>query len=129
MDFNWKSIIKSDNGNVSAILYIFEIILPFDAWINQSSFWSTDNNDNLVVDENASLKLMMKEIRRLLPSTEKKQGWKNEKFHLLVHFINIILCFGAPKSYDSQCPEYDHKHFAKKRKMHYMMESRVETKI
>ena len=27
--------------------------------------------------------------------------------------MDIIVCFGAPKNYDSQRPEHNHKYFAK----------------
>ena len=58
--------------------------------------------------------MMMNNIKRLLPNTSRSQGWKNPKFHLLLHFVDMIVCFGAPKNYDSQCPEHNHKYLAKK---------------
>ena len=57
---------------------------------------------------------MMNNIKRLLPNTTRAQGWKNPKFHLLTHFIDMIVWFGAPKNYDSQCPEHNLKYLAKK---------------
>ena len=56
----------------------------------------------------------MNNIKRLLPNTSRSQDWKNPKFHLLTHFVDMIECFGAPKNYDSQCPEHNHKYLAKK---------------
>ena len=70
-----KAFKRGGNGNVSNVLYIFEMILCFDAWINQSSFLSIVSNNDFVVDENTSIELIMKEIERLLPSTKRKQGW------------------------------------------------------
>ena len=57
---------------------------------------------------------MMNDIKQLLPNTSQSQGWKNPKFHLLTHFVDMIERFGAPKNYDSQCPEQNHKYLAKK---------------
>ena len=62
-----KALQKGSNGNVSDVLYIFEMILCFDVWINQTYFWSTDSNENFVVDGNTPIKLTMKEIKGLLP--------------------------------------------------------------
>ena len=82
--------------------------------INQTSFWSSNKNDDFVLGRNTSIKLMIKEIKRLLLFTKRNQGWKNPKFHLLLHFIDIIVCYGAPRHYDSQCAEYNHKYYTKK---------------
>ena len=108
-----KSLQKGGNGNVIDVVYIFKMILCFNAWINQSSFWSTDNNDKYVLDSNASIKLMMEEIKRLIPSTKKEQGWQNLKVHLLLQFFDMILCFVAPNNYDFQCSKYNNRYFAK----------------
>ena len=62
---------------------------------------------------NTSLKLMIREIKRLLPSTKRVQGWTNLKFHFLLHFIDIIVCFGVSKNYGSQYHEYNHKYLTK----------------
>ena len=60
-----------------------------------------------------SIKRMMKDIKSFLPESIRTQGWKNPKFHLLLHYIDTIQAYGAPKNYDSQCPEHNHKYLAK----------------
>ena len=57
---------------------------------------------------------MMQEIKKLLYSSKRELEWKNLKFHLLLHFTDMIVCFGTPKNYDSQHPEYNHRYFVKK---------------
>ena len=55
----------------------------------------------------------MKDIESFFLESSRKQGWKNPKFHLLLHYIDTIQAYGAPKNYDSQCPEHNHKYLAK----------------
>ena len=55
----------------------------------------------------------MRYIKLWLPETTRAQGWKNPKFHFLTHFVDMIICYGAPKNYDSQCPEHNQKYNAK----------------
>ena len=57
---------------------------------------------------------MMRAIKIHLPESCREQGWKNPKFHLLLHYVDMIVAYGAPKNYDSQCPEHNHKYAAKK---------------
>ena len=104
---------KGQCGSMSDVLYIFEMILCFDAWINQTSFWTKNQNIEYIGLCTQSIKSLMREIKNYLPLTMREQGWKNPKFHFLLHFVEMITCFGAPKNYDSQCPEFNHKYFAK----------------
>ena len=48
-----------------------------------------------------------------MPDPSRQQGWKNPKFHLLSHFVDMISRFGPPRNYDSQRPEHNHKYTAK----------------
>ena len=34
----------------------------------------------------------MQKIKKLLPLTKREQRWKNPKFHLLLHFTDVIIC-------------------------------------
>ena len=44
---------RGGNGETRDVLYIFEMILCFDAWINKPTFWSTKNNKSYKkVDKN-----------------------------------------------------------------------------
>ena len=75
------ALLKGGNEDVSDVLYVFEMILCFDAWLNKSSFWSTDNNTEYIELGQKSIKDMMKYIKKYLPETNRAQGWKNPKFH------------------------------------------------
>ena len=103
---------KGNNGKVEDVLNVFEMILCFEAWINQPSFFSLDDNDMLRNGHMAILTMML-HIKRYLPKSSRAQGWKNPKFHLLLHYMDMICNYGAPKNYDSQCPEKNHKYSAK----------------
>ena len=62
--------------------------LCFDTWINQSYFWSTDNNDNFFVNENASIDLGMGEVKKLIPSKKEEQGQRKEHF---TYFYTLLI--------------------------------------
>ena len=109
-----QALLSGGNENISNVLNVFEMILCFDAWINQTSFWRSLQNAIYIESANKSIKKMMKTIKRALLDTGRAQGWKNPKFHLLLYFVDMIVWFGAPKNYDTQCPEHNHKYFAKK---------------
>lgn len=62
----WKiindALIKGDNRQVSDVLHFFEKILCFDSWINQSKFWSSDQNIEYIQSCTKSIQMMMKAI-------------------------------------------------------------------
>ena len=89
------------------------MILCFDAWINKSTFWSSKNNKKYQKSGQKSIQKMMRAIKKNLPKCCRKQGWKNPKFHLLLHYIDMIVAYGSPKNYDAQRPEHNHKYTAK----------------
>ena len=109
-----NALLKGNNKEIQDVLYVFEMILCFDAWINQTSFWPSNLNKMYINSSKESIKTMMKDIKKLLPNPAREQGWKNPKFHLLLHFVDMIVLFGAPKNFDSQCPEHNHLYVAKK---------------
>ena len=69
-----NALIKGSNGETSDVLYIFELILCFDAWINKTTFWSTDDNDAYIASGQQSIKKMMHDIKKYLPQSCRKQG-------------------------------------------------------
>ena len=107
------ALTKGGNGELRDVLSVFETILCFDAWINQNTFWSYDDNAAYKHSATQSIQKLMKQIKKWLPDPQRSQGWKNPKFHLLLHFVDMIERFGAPKNYDSQGPEHNHKYHAK----------------
>ena len=100
---------KGNNGNIVNVLSVFEMILCFDAWINQIEFWPSTQNTKFILSASESIQKMMKYIKLWLPETAQAQGWKNPKFHFLTYFVNMIVCYIAPKKYYSQCQEHNHK--------------------
>ena len=109
-----NALVSGNNGQLRDVLSVFEMILCFDAWINQDTFWPTKSNDMYKESAMKSIQILMKKIKRWLPAPQRNQGWKNPKFHLLTHFVDMIERFGAPKNYDSQHPERNHKYNAKR---------------
>ena len=55
----WKivnnALVNGGNGDTRNVLYIFELILCFDAWINKATFWSTNNNDEYIESSQKSI--------------------------------------------------------------------------
>lgn len=91
------ALIKEGNKDATDVLSVFEMILFFDTWLNKSSFWSTNSNARYIESGKKSIKQMMRFIKNYLPQTNRAQGWKNPKFHLLLHYIDTIVHYGAPK--------------------------------
>ena len=89
------------------------MILCFDAWIHQTSFWPHVLSDQYCKSAKLSIQKLMQKIKKWLPDPSRQQGWKNPKFHLLLHFVDMILRFGSPINYDSQHTEHNHKYTAK----------------
>ena len=85
------------------------MVLCFDAWTNQTEYWPSTKNNFYINSGKESIRLMMNDIKKMLPNSSQSQGWKNPKFHLLLHFVDLIERFGAPKNYDSQSTEHNHK--------------------
>ena len=61
MDIINNALVKGGNREVSDVLYIFEMILCFDAWINKTEFWSFNDNQIYVESGKESIKCMMKD--------------------------------------------------------------------
>ena len=107
------ALTKGGNGKLRDVLSVFETILCFDAWINQNTFWSHDDNAAHKRSATQSIQKLMTQIKKWLPDPQSSQGWKNPKFHLSSHFVDVMERFGAPKNCDSQGPEHNHKCHAK----------------
>ena len=43
-----NALLKGGNGETRDVLYMFEMILCFDAWINQETFWPSERNNEFV---------------------------------------------------------------------------------
>merc|ERR1711884_690327 len=71
-----NALVNGGNGDTRNVLYIFELILCFDAWINKPKFWSTNNNNDYIESSQRSIIKMMQTIKRYLPESCRKQGWK-----------------------------------------------------
>ena len=75
------ALLKGGNKDIVEVLYVFEMVLCFDAWINQTEYWPATQNKLYVDSSKKSIRMMMNDIKRLLPNTSRSQGWKNPKFH------------------------------------------------
>ena len=61
------SLLKGGNKEVSDVLYVFEMILCFDAWLNKDTFWSSNDNNEYMKSAYKSMKILMKKIKKHLP--------------------------------------------------------------
>ena len=75
------ALLNGGNNGIVEVLYVFEMVLCFDAWINQTEYWPSTENNFYADSGKESIKTMMKDIKTLLPNTSRSQGWKNPKFH------------------------------------------------
>ena len=67
----WKiideALKKGGNGEIKNVLYVFEMILCFDAWINKATFWSSNDNETYKEIRQKSIIKMMRDIKKYLP--------------------------------------------------------------
>ena len=95
-----NALLNGGNNGIVEVLYVFEMVLCFDAWINRTEYWLSTENNFYIDSSKKSIRMMMNNIKRLLPNTSQSQGWENPKFHLLLHFVDMTERFGSPKNYD-----------------------------
>ena len=95
---------KRVNTNLKEVLHVFEAMLCFDAWLNQTSYWTLDHEMEAMKTSQQSIQRFMTMCKQLIPCAHKDR-WKFPKFHELLHIVDDIQRFGAPTNFCAQRPE------------------------
>ena len=101
-------------ANLNDILHVFEAMICFDAWLNQSTFWSHANAPAAMASAKHSIQILMKLCKRHIPTHLKPDRWKFPKFHEMLHVVDDITRFGSPTNFCAQRPESLLIHAAKR---------------
>jgi hypothetical protein len=59
---------KTGGANLNDILHVFEAMICFDAWLNQSTFWSHANAPAAMACAKHSIQILMKLCKRHIPT-------------------------------------------------------------
>ena len=107
--FAQRSHRKNSDGTVreivlSEVIEVFEAMLCFDQWLNQSTYWPEKHHEESKLSVQESIQTLMQLCVDNIPLGEKKT-WKFPKFHELLHVIDNMERFGAPINYCAQRPE------------------------
>ena len=89
---------------LSKVIEVFEAMLCFDQWLNQSTYWSEEHHAESKLSVQQSIQTLMELCVDNIPLGEKKT-WKFPKFHELLHVVDNMERFGAPINYCAQRPE------------------------
>ena len=90
--------------DLAEVLELFEAMLCFDAWLNKESYWSLSDDENAKDTVRQSIKQLMEMCRTRIPTTTSDR-WNFPKFHELLHVLDDISRFGAPRNYCAERPE------------------------
>lgn len=116
------------------ILNLFEMLLCFEAWCKKPTFWRLPDEDGWgVYRSKYAISIMLNTVKQVLPRAEAPlvpsmphlkvkdwpepkggNGWKVPKFHEMLHLVDDMVRFGAPRNYYAGAPEANHKSFAKR---------------
>ena len=91
-------------ATVKNIVEVFEALLCFDAWLMQDTFWDRSNSTNAIQSARSSIEALLKMCKNNIPAM-KENCWKFPKFHELLHIVDDIERFGAPRNFNAERPE------------------------
>ena len=90
--------------NLPAVLSVFEAMLCFDQWLNQTTYWTMEHHAESKVVVQRAIKTLMSMCVNDIPLSKSKL-WKFPKFHELFHIPKNMERFGASINYCAQRPE------------------------
>jgi hypothetical protein len=93
-----------ENTSVAQIIQVFEALLCFDAWLMQDTFWKVPDLCGAKASAKASIEKLMHMCQKSIPNI-KQNGWKFPKFHELLHIVDDMERFGAPRNFNAERPE------------------------
>lgn len=88
------------------ILYIFEMMICYRAWLKQDKFWKRDDNLAFLTAREAIEKLL-KSIVKLMPRST-GNNWDISKIHEQLHVAENIKFFGAHQNVHTGPQEHNH---------------------
>ena len=95
---------KHPNTSVADVIQVFEAMLCFDAWLMQTTFWAANDTTGAKDAAQRSIQKLLAMCRAKIPVT-KATGWKFPKFHEMLHIVDDIARFGAPRNFNAERPE------------------------
>ena len=104
---------RRSTTTVKNVVEVFEALLCFDAWLMQDTFWDSSNSAQAMQSAQLSIEALLKLCKNNIPAF-KENGWKFPKFHELLHVVDDIERFGAPRNFNAERPESLLKHAAKR---------------
>ena len=100
---------------IKGVVEVFEALLCFDAWLMQETFWNNSNRVEATTSARASIEALLKLCKQKIPllvkldkqkvPTVNANCWKFPKFHELLHVVDDIERFGAPRNFNAERPE------------------------
>ena len=88
------------------MLYIFEMLLCFWAWLKKDEYWHRGDEQSLADAKHAIATLLSETIVHFDRSSG--QGWSIPKFHELLHIANNIRLWGSHQNIHSGPQEHNH---------------------
>lgn len=101
-----------DNITYCNIVYVFELMLCYCAWLKKETYWHVDDNNALLKAEHA-IETLLKEIITLIPRST-GNNWDIVKIHEQLHVAENILLFGAHRNVHTGPQEHNHIQNTKK---------------
>ena len=101
-----------DNITYRNILYVFELMLCYRAWLKKETYWHVDN-DNALLKAEQAIETLLKEIITLIPRST-GNNWDIVKIHEQLHVALNILLFGAHRNVHTGPQKHKHIQNTKK---------------
>ena len=101
-----------ENVTYRNIIYVFELMLCYRAWLKKDTYWYIEDNEALLRAQDA-IETLLKEITTLIP---RKTGnnWDIVKIHEQLHVAENIVFFGAHRNVHTGPQEHNHIQNTKK---------------
>ena len=103
---------KIDDVKYQNIVYVFELMLCYQAWLKKETFWEINDNGALQRAQHA-IETLLKEIITLMPRT-KGNNWEIVKIHEQLHVAENIVLYGAHGNVHTGPQEHNHIQNTKK---------------
>ena len=110
-DIMYTALRQRSAASLTEVLNVFEALLCFDAWLNQSTYWKMSDHAASKIAVSKSIRLLLEMCQKHIPLVHKKhwklpgKTWKFPKFHELLHLVEDMERFGASNNYCAQRPE------------------------